>query len=279
VDNKTTLGGEGMKKTLLFFMCLAGIFLLSSCKVDLIVDLYVKDIVEIANGDEKIKPIETPAILKIQVQSCEEGLDKIIDILKDSFPDPKIKECENEGPNSIAKVGTTIYLYNSDHFKKHKANANCFFSFCYSEELPGVFGLVAGVTGFQDTITGEKISLYVNKRNFKILSDRVKNKFSTGLKIGGLVLDLNNDERKNIYVDVVPSFLDGGPVLGFDERFAKVKRRGRTTIQVSNVHEASLRKKGILRGIVKIVHAGQKACENYGGVWVGSCVRRPGVGD
>jgi len=120
--------------------------------------------VEIAHGDKKTKPLETPTTLNVQVQSCEEGLDKVIKILKNSFPDPKILECKEEGPESFAKVGTITYVYNSNHLKS-------------PEELPGIFGLVAGLSGFDDTILGETISIYMNIKNFEVLSDRIESEF------------------------------------------------------------------------------------------------------
>ena len=90
---------------------------------------------------------------------------------------------------------------------------------------------------------GQVVSVAMNQSTYRTLNDRMDKEFSQRLKIekSKVTLVLHNDERNDLNFRTGATFVNGQPV---STASFTLRRRDKSTIELSNVHSALLAKTG-----------------------------------
>ena len=91
-----------------FLLLILTILLLNSCKVNLDGDVYIGDIIDVAETGEKLFNPMDISFEMASVDSCEEDKDKLSLILNKYFSNFIAKECYSEDFNAFLKTGFDI---------------------------------------------------------------------------------------------------------------------------------------------------------------------------
>ena len=101
-------------------------------------------------------------------------------------------------------------------------------------------------TLFGVVISGDRsaVVLALNRDKFALLNKRTSDKFSQTLNLAKskVTMILHNDERTPQTYGLGGAFVNGRPV--YERVYVEIKRRGKATIQLSNVGAEALAKHG-----------------------------------
>ena len=210
-----------MKQGCLTATVLLVILVLAGCKTNVTLEVYSSDLSKV--GEDSLT---TPGTLAIEIPSaneCDKYSVQISEIMKGLV--------EKFDPRGCKQVEMESFL-----------NAAIEVPFVAGwkawESMRTLFGVVSW-KGKQ----GTAISVAMNRDSYRTLNDRMDRKFHQKLKIekSKVTVIFHNDEKTDRDFRTGATFVDGQPV---SSAVFSVRRRDKSTIELSNVHSALLAKTG-----------------------------------
>ena len=211
--------------------CLFLLFILtcvSSCKLDMNTDIYLRDIKDVAldNAEDLI----TSGTLKVGVPDCNnnEQISEVTNLLKDYFLNVSEKSCE-AGMGSLITMGIDIPIINSIKDWSLKTSST-----------------TALLTKFSKSDSSIYVVFALNKTKFENLNAAVQTKFFDKLNLdeSTVSFSVRNDGRKNEVAVISGSFVDGKPVM-FPTNFT-LARRNKIDVTPSDVRRNSFSEDGMM---------------------------------
>ncbi|WP_156469897.1 DUF7424 family protein [Leptospira alstonii] len=187
------------------------------CKYAIISDLYLSEVIKIANGKGD-KEYFAGSQLKFGVSSeekCEEDKEYLIETLGNYFHEISEVKCTKEEFESYFQASIKIPMVKA---------------------VDGKFTSVAGLLNI--TVTpGEKIQvgLYLSPEYFNSLKETIKEKYWNTINIDEFSLGLIviNDTKEKVKLDVASVYVNDKPIPGSAE--VELKSKSKTNILLSNV--------------------------------------------
>ena len=170
---------------------------ISSCKLDMNTDIYLRDIKDVAL--DNTEGLITSGILKVGVPNCEnkEKISEVTSLLSDYFLNVSEKSCE-AGMGSLITMGIDIPIINSIKDWSLKTSST-----------------TALLTKFSKSDSSIYVVFALNKTKFENLNAAVQTKFFDKLNLdeSAVSFSVRNDGRKNEVAVISGSFVDGKPVM------------------------------------------------------------------
>ena len=214
-----------MKKLRLTILLFSTLAILSACKFNLISELYLSDLREVALNENT--ELTTPATLEIEIPSeekCQEYSTKLTNLMEGLISGISPKGCEDRGYDTYLLIDVQIPIVNG---------------FDAWHEIDLLFGILLSVSD-------EETSVYMmnNLEKYEILTKRIYDEFYQTLDISKskITIVLNNIQQQDEVILTRGVFLDNTPVDNFREFV--LKRRDRIDITLSNVGSAHLESDG-----------------------------------
>ena len=181
--------------------------MISGCKLDTYVELYVGDILDAFQEE-----LSTQGKLKAFMTSekkCNENKDKIIKIISRYMTDIKDEGCQSKNMDSFLVLGVSYPVT--------------------SKEQKSVFSIF--VSGNESAAT---ISLKLNRDQYDRLNAEIEKEFNDGIDLdeSKIEIKLVNDQRKPVEMISSSIFIDNKPVLN---AMLKLGKRKSVDIKFSNV--------------------------------------------
>ena len=209
--------------------CLFLLFILifiSSCKLDMNTDIYLRDIKDVAL--DNAEGLITSGILKVGVPDCKnkEQISEVTSLLSDYFLNVSEKSCE-AGMGSLITMGIDIPIINSIKDWSLKTSST-----------------TALLTKFSKSDSSIYVVFALNKTKFENLNSAVQTKFFDKLNLdeSTVSFSVRNDGRKNQVAVISGSFVDGKPVM-FPTNFT-LARRNKIDVTPSDVRRNSFSEGG-----------------------------------
>ena len=209
-----------------FLFLLLILICISSCKLDMNTDIYLRDIKDVAldNAEDLI----TSGTLKVGVPDCnnKEQISEVTNLLKDYFLNVSEKSCE-AGMGSLITMGIDIPIINSIKDWSLKTSST-----------------TALLTKFSKSDSSIYVVFALNKTKFENLNSAVQTKFFDKLNLDESIVSFSvrNDGRKNEVAVISGSFVDGKPVM-FPTNFT-LARRNKIDVTPSDVRRNSFSEGG-----------------------------------
>ena len=199
---------------------------ISSCKLDMNTDIYLRDIKDVAL--DNTEGLITSGILKVGVPNCEnkEQISEVTSLLSDYFLNVSEKSCE-AGMGSLITMGIDIPIINSIKDWSLKTSST-----------------TALLTKFSKSDSSIYVVFALNKTKFENLNSAVQTKFFDKLNLdeSTVSFSVRNDGRKNEVAVISGSFVDGKPVM-FPTNFT-LARRNKIDVTPSDVRRNSFSEGG-----------------------------------
>ena len=199
---------------------------ISSCKLDMNTDIYLRDIKDVAL--DNTEGLITSGILKVGVPDCEnkEQISEVTSLLSDYFLNVSEKSCE-AGMGSLITMGIDIPIINSIKDWSLKTSST-----------------TALLTKFSKSDSSIYVVFALNKTKFENLNSAVQTKFFDKLNLdeSTVSFSVRNDGRKNEVAVISGSFVDGKPVM-FPTNFT-LARRNKIDVTPSDVRRNSFSEGG-----------------------------------
>ena len=199
---------------------------ISSCKLDMNTDIYLRDIKDVAL--DNTEGLITSGILKVGVPDCEnkEQISEVTSLLSDYFLNVSEKSCE-AGMGSLITMGIDIPIINSIKNWSLKTSST-----------------TALLTKFSKSDSSIYVVFALNKTKFENLNSAVQTKFFDKLNLdeSTVSFSVRNDGRKNEVAVISGSFVDGKPVM-FPTNFT-LARRNKIDVTPSDVRRNSFSEGG-----------------------------------
>ena len=201
---------------------------ISSCKLDMNTDIYLRDIKDVAL--DNTEGLITSGILKVGVPDCEnkEQISEVTSLLSDYFLNVSEKSCE-AGMGSLITMGIDIPIINSIKDWSLKTSST-----------------TALLTKFSKSDSSIYVVFALNKTKFENLNSAVQTKFFDKLNLdeSTVSFSVRNDGRKNEVAVISGSFVDGKPVM-FPTNFT-LARRNKIDVTPSDVRRNSFSEDGMM---------------------------------
>ena len=201
---------------------------ISSCKLDMNTDIYLRDIKDVAL--DNTEGLITSGILKVGVPNCEnkEKISEVTSLLSDYFLNVSEKSCE-AGMGSLITMGIDIPIINSIKDWSLKTSST-----------------TALLTKFSKSDSSIYVVFALNKTKFENLNAAVQTKFFDKLNLdeSAVSFSVRNDGRKNEVAVISGSFVDGKPVM-FPTNFT-LARRNKIDVTPSDVRRNSFSEDGMM---------------------------------
>jgi len=199
---------------------------ISSCKLDMNTDIYLRDIKDVAL--DNAEGLITSGILKVGVPDCKnkEQISEVTSLLSDYFLNVSEKSCE-AGMGSLITMGIDIPIINSIKNWSLKTSST-----------------TALLTKFSKSDSSIYVVFALNKTKFENLNSAVQTKFFDKLNLdeSTVSFSVRNDGRKNEVAVISGSFVDGKPVM-FPTNFT-LARRNKIDVTPSDVRRNSFSEGG-----------------------------------
>ena len=211
-----------------FLFLLLILICVSSCKLDMNTDIYLRDIKDVAL--DNAEGLITSGILKVGVPDCnnKEQISEVTSLLSDYFLNVSEKSCE-AGMGSLITMGIDIPIINSIKDWSLKTSST-----------------TALLTKFSKSDSSIYVVFALNKTKFENLNSAVQTKFFDKLNLDESIVSFSvrNDGRKNEVAVISGSFVDGKPVM-FDTNFT-LARRNKIDVTPSDVRRNSFSEDGMM---------------------------------
>ena len=205
---------------------------ISSCKLDMNTDIYLRDIKDVAL--DNTEGLITSGILKVGVPNCEnkEQISEVTSLLSDYFLNVSEKSCE-AGMGSLITMGIDIPIINSIEDWSLKTSSTTALLTASSKS-----------TKFSKSDSSIYVVFALNKTKFENLNAAVQTKFFDKLNLdeSTVSFSVRNDGRKNEVAVISGSFVDGKPVM-FPTNFT-LARRNKIDVTPSDVRRNSFSEGG-----------------------------------
>ena len=209
-----------------FLFLLLILICISSCKLDMNTDIYLRDIRDVAL--DNAEGLITSGILKVGVPDCnnKEQISEVTSLLSDYFLNVSEKSCE-AGMGSLITMGIDIPIINSIKDWSLKTSST-----------------TALLTKFSKSDSSIYVVFALNKTKFENLNSAVQTKFFDKLNLDESIVSFSvrNDGRKNEVAVISGSFVDGKPVM-FPTNFT-LARRNKIDVTPSDVRRNSFSEGG-----------------------------------
>ncbi len=201
---------------------------ISSCKLDMNTDIYLRDIKDVAL--DNAEGLITSGILKVGVPDCKnkEQISEVTSLLSDYFLNVSEKSCE-AGMGSLITMGIDIPIINSIKNWSLKTSST-----------------TALLTKFSKSDSSIYVVFALNKAKFENLNSAVQTKFFDKLNLdeSTVSFSVRNDGRKNEVAVISGSFVDGKPVM-LPTNFT-LARRNKIDVTPSDVGRNSFSEDGMM---------------------------------
>ena len=195
---------------------------LCGCQLDSEYDVYVGDVIDVA---EKGETLEIRSEIKIQVTNCDENAQKVIDIVAKYFELSSDFRCSRAGFEEYIGFATKAPLV------------------VFGDRLPGRVPTGLAVKAVEGN-TYQLMAL-LDRDRFSALEAEVENMDPTAsLKINKVELNINNDLRTTVELEVLGVWINNEPV---SFGLLTLERRDEANLIMSNVFSAEVQKKGFAR--------------------------------
>lgn len=212
---------------------IAGAVALGGCDLDTDVDLYISDLINVAEtGEADLTPVEMN-IEMISLDQCQEDMSEVESIMQRHLPDFEATQCVRQDFNSYLQAEATIAVVAGFDF----------------DRTEGLFSIGVEEITIGPERTGYDAQFMVNRERFGQLSDEVERRFFENLNFedSRLTVRVNNDERESWTIHGQYIYFDGTPV---EQGSVELGRRERTRIQPSDVARGALMSYGSTRLMV-----------------------------
>ncbi len=202
-----------MRKPLLFMVLVVMLVLLCACKTDVKVDLYVRDIIDVAAGESLL------AYGTLKIEHPGEELDQtIVSIVKEGFPEATDFRIEKEGFDSYVVASIEVPVVNNVHY-------------AMSEYPESMFVVVCGQID-----RGEiNLILVFSSEMFGKLNRAVYNEYFQELSVDDMTItvSVHNDLRYDVSFELAGVYANREPIPFTDVR--SVVPRQNLDIRLSDV--------------------------------------------
>ena len=209
-----------MKKIFVMFSLFI-VLLISACKLDTTVDIYVGDLSDALEDD-----LQTNGKLFVQMPSsdeCEDKSAKIIEIISKYMNEVKNEGCDSQDMESYLKLSAKFTITAKEE----------------SDETYNVY-----VEDADDL--GLKVSFKIDSAKFSSLNSEINSEFNQEIELAKSTMkfELNNDLRETVLLSSIGSLsINNAPHVQVEEM--ELKRRDKVEIRFSNIHSELLEKERI----------------------------------
>lgn len=220
-----------LKKIRQLFLIISTLFLLNACSIDMDGDLYIGDIIDIAdNGQQLFSPMDISFQMSSE-DSCEQDKNKISNILNKYFSNFNAKECYSKDFSSYLKTGIDIPIILDTDQDGRVLNSN--------NDLVSIT-----VIRREDNSSIIDVYLSLNKMMFNALNNELNEVFYQTITLDEvkIKLSINNDGKNTESVSFVSAFINGDPVVAYST--FDIKRRQKIDYLGSNVTSSFFDKYG-----------------------------------
>ena len=207
-----------MKK--LMFVVAILVIIVTGCKLDMISEIYVTDLIEVVTGEARLT---TPTTISFEIPSAEECnkySSQVMTVMRGMMREFTPKECKNVDMNSYLIAEAKLpFVHDSSTWN----------------QADSLFGILVTASGRDLAMT-----LRMNKQKYNTVNQRMKDEFHQALNLtdSKITLVLINDEREPIEYHAQAAFINNRPIVK-SESF-RLERRQKATIRLSNVSAAYL---------------------------------------
>ena len=199
---------------------LAGIATLAliGCDMESETELYLDDLVAVAEEGETLHTPTQIAMDMASVQQCQDNREKLESILGRYLPDFRAVECAQDQFQAVLLAEASVPIQAG-----YKAG-----------EMDAVFGIGVDTQELDDGRTGYQSSFLLNRDQLKALQADIQSQFHQEVDLAGsdLTVRLNNDRRGKWEVFTQYVYMGGTP---YQFGQAELSRRDRLQIQLSDV--------------------------------------------
>jgi hypothetical protein len=204
---------------------------LAGCKVDSHTQMFVSDLTDAMNEPTEVFVVDSEYRFEVpNTNACQANVGKSTEVLSRYFADVGDVKCSKEGVRDYMSFSTKSPITFGQ-----KANGY---------NLPGNAVAGYGVTKPAD----DKLALYalLHRQRMDTMLVEFKQVFrapgSVNIELQGVTITLQNDLNSAVEISGPASFINDEPQLVTN---AKIDRRSRSKITMSDVAEASLQKEGV----------------------------------
>ena len=215
-----------------YLFIILGVFFLNSCKFNLDGDVYIGDIIDVAETGEKLFNPMDISLEMSSVDSCEEDKSKLSLILEKYFSNFTAKECYSEDFNAFLKTGFDIPV-----ILDTERDGEIDYS---SKDLVSLTIVSVEIeSGFR-----YDVYLTLNRMMFNALNNEIYDEFYQKIELDDAKIELaiNNDGRETESVSFASAFVNGDPAVFYSTY--DIERRQKLDYIGSDVTRASFDKFG-----------------------------------
>ena len=202
--------------------------LISACKIDMITDVYLGDIKDVALANAE--GLKTSGLLQVGVPNCDdkEQLSQVTSLLQDYFLNVTEKSCES-GMESLLTIGVDIPIIHSEIGWTSKTKST-----------------TALITKKSKDGSSILVNFALNKTRFRNLNQAIESQYFQKLSLNEstVTFSVNNDARQDEGLVVSDSFVDGKPVV-FPKSLT-LSRRNKIDLEPSNVRRINFSEQGMM---------------------------------
>lgn len=212
---------------------IAGAVALGGCDLDTDVEVYISDLVNVAETGESDS---TPAEIGIEMGSmdqCQDDMGEVESIMQRHLPDFEARQCVQQNFQTYLQAEATIAMVAGFDL----------------DRVEGLFSIGVEKATISPERTGYDAQFMVDRERFDQLSQEVERRYFQDVNFADsrLTVRVNNDERDVWTVHGQYIYFDETPV---EQGSVELGRRDRTRIQLSDVARGALMSYGSTRLMV-----------------------------
>jgi len=206
------------------------VFVLSGCDLDTDVELYISDLIEVAETGEIVTTPAEIGIEMLSVEQCREDSAEVASMMRRYLPDFEPQQCVQRDFQAYLLAEASIAIVPGVE----------------ADDVSGLFSVGIEEDMLAPDRSGYAVHFLVDRELFSRLSTEVERQYFQEVNFADsrLVVRINNDERETRAIHGQYVFFDGTPV---EVGRLDLERRDRTRIQVSDVARGALMRQGTTR--------------------------------
>ena len=214
-----------MKIKIIFFVFFVSTSILTGCKMNMAMELFISDILKTTNLTKPGPVVKAPAKLTIETFATPKECNEYAKTISNNMKNMEI-EFTSKGCNYLLRADTRIpLLYGNEAWKQ----SNSLFGVVLSKDANG--NILSHLT--------------MDRAKFRILNEKISKEYHQNLELSKsrVSISLNNDMPGMVKYVVYGSFLNERPII-IPEGYNNLNYRGKAEIVLSNVAIAHLEKIG-----------------------------------
>ncbi|SFD96231.1 hypothetical protein SAMN05660831_02695 [Thiohalospira halophila DSM 15071] len=218
---------QPLRRLLPGFLAGAATLALIGCEMESETELYLDDLVTVAEEGESLNTPTQIAMEMASVQQCQDNREKLESILGRYLPDFRAVECAQDQFQAVLRAEASVPIQAGYE----------------ASDMDAVFGLGTSTGELDDGRTAYQSAFLLNRDQLKALQADIQSQFHQEVDLAGsdLMVRLNNDRRGEWEVWGQYIYMDG---TAHQFGKARLNRRNRVQVKLSDVGRDVLLRSG-----------------------------------